>query len=154
MAKDLKALIKIQKYNLDEKRRMLADLHSKEDYILEQLQLLANQLEIEKKTASENPAFAFNYDAYLDAYMEQKDMFLDKLDSIRKIIEKVQEEVADEFRKLKTYEMTQEKREKEEKYEQDRKEQYMLDEIGTNLYIRRHSSSDEEKENGHPNQGS
>ena len=55
---------------------------------------------------------------------------------MQKKIEEIRDIIADMFRSQKTYEIVEANRKRKAQNEQDDKEQKMLDEIGTNAYIK------------------
>ncbi len=136
--KDLQALIRVRKWEVDEKQRALAGLLRHEESVLERQAALEAEIEREVAFTADAPTEQrFTFAAYLsrcDHYREQLNAMLQ---DIRRRIAGAQEELAEAFRRLKPFEESQKMREEAEEKELDRLEQLDLDEIGLNLHRRR-----------------
>lgn len=137
-AKGLKTLIRLSKFSVDEKRRVLTALQTREDQIIEEIRQGEEQLRHEQQLAAEDATgIGFSYGAFQQAWMRRRDLMHQALAAVRADIETARDELAEAFRELKTYEVTQANREKREREELDRKEQIFLDEIGLNMHRRK-----------------
>ena len=144
MAKDLKALIRLQKWHVDERRKILGQLLKNEAEAMQAIKMMERQHEKEKEIASSDPMLARGFDAYLSYYMKKLKQYNLALANIRRDIEIARDAVADEFKRLKTYEISQKNREIKEQYELDQKEQKALDEIGMNLHRQRQALEEDD----------
>ncbi len=151
-AKGLKTLIRLSKFNVDEKRRTLTALQTREDAIIEEIRQGEEQLKREQElAAADATGVGFAYGAFHKAWMVRRDMMRQALAAVRQQIEVARDELAEAFREQKTYEVTQANREKREREEADRKEQIFLDEIGLNMHRRRteaEAEADREEQGG------
>lgn len=136
-AKGLKTLIRLSKFNVDEKRRVLTALQTREDQVIDEIRQAEEQLVREQRMASENQAVAFAFAAFYQAWAHHRHALEQALMAVRQQIEVARDELAEAFREQKTYEVTQANREKREREEADRKEQIFLDEIGLNMHRRK-----------------
>lgn len=137
-AKGLKTLIRLSKFNVDEKRRVLTALQTREDQIIDEIRQGEEQLKQEQRLAAEDATgVGFVYGAFQRAWMKRRDLMHQALAAVRQDIEKARDELAEAYRELKTYEVTQANREKREREEADRKEQIFLDEVGLNIHRRK-----------------
>ena len=137
-AKGLKTLIRLARFNVDEKRRMLTELQNREDQILEEIRQGEAQLKTEQQVAAEDATgVGFLYGAYHRAWMARREQQEIALMAVRHMIEGARDELAEAFRQLKTYEITQRERERREQQEADRKEQAFLDEMGQQMHQRK-----------------
>lgn len=137
-AKGLKTLIRLSKFNVDEKRRVLTALQTREDHIIEEIRQGEAQLKEEQRlAAADATGVGFVYGAFQRAWMKRRDIMHQALAVVRQDIEKARDDLAEAFRELKTYEITQANREKREREEADRKEQVFLDEVGLNIHRRK-----------------
>lgn len=141
MAEDLYVLIRLKKWEVDEKRRALAELFRKEEQILDDLDKLALELLQEQKTAASNFQYSITYGKYAESYIKRRENLELSLIIVRQKVMQAQDELADLFQELKTYEISQENREKRRAEELKIKEQNKLDEIGLNLHRRRHEEN-------------
>lgn len=145
-AKGLKTLIRLSKFNVDEKRRVLTALQAREDEIIEAIRQGEEQLRHEQQLAAEDATgIGFAYGAFHQGWMRRRDAMLQALQAVRQQIDAAREDLAEAFRELKTYEVTQANREKREREELDRKEQIFLDEVGLTMH-RRKGEADAEAE--------
>lgn len=143
-AKGLKTLIRLSKFNVDEKRRVLTALQNREDQIIEEIRQGESQLKIEQRLAAEDATgIGFMYGAFHKSWMQRRDLMQQALAAVRAEIETARDDLAEAFRELKTYEVTQANREKREREEADRKEQVFLDEIGANIHRRKEQETAE-----------
>lgn len=138
MAKSLKTLTRIQKFKIDEQRKILLEYQLKEDDLVSQLAKLAAELELERKFSSEQNDLT-NFGVYVKRCIEKREQFEHHLNVIRAKIDEIQEVIADLFKEQKTYEIVDERRINEANKEMEAQDQKMLDEIGTNSYIKKHA---------------
>jgi flagellar FliJ protein len=137
-AKGLKTLIRLAKFEVDEKRRVLTALQTEEERTLHDILQSEVQLRKEQElAASDAVGIGFMYGAYHRAWMAERQTLFARLGTIRQQIELARDELAEAFRTQKTYEVTQANREKREREEADRKEQNFLDEVGMTQHRRK-----------------
>ena len=146
MTEDLYVLIRLKKWEVDEKQRQLADLFRHEEAYIQDLKNLFEELLNEQKLVAENPEYSFSYDKYAQSYIKKRDELEELLELTRQKIIMVQDELAILFQELKTYEISQENREKRRAEELKIKEQNKLDEIGLNLHRRRKEEEKQDSE--------
>jgi flagellar FliJ protein len=136
--KGLKTLIRLSKFNVDEKRRVLTALQAREDQILDDIERSKQQLKDEQRVAAQDSTgVGFIYGAYHRAWMGVRDDQDRALAAVRQQIEGARDELAEAYREQKTYEISQAAREKREQEEADRKEQIFLDEVGATIHRRK-----------------
>lgn len=140
MAKSLKTLGRIQKFKIDEQRKLLAEKMREEDRILNDINSLITSYLQEKDFASRNPNLG-DFGAYTKRYLEHKQHLETQLDNIRQEIEEIRDKISDMFKEQKTFEIVDRNRLHQELVEQEQKEQKLLDEIGTNTYIKHHDET-------------
>ena len=138
MNKSLKTLTRIKKFDIDEQRKLLAEQQEAEEQTIEELRLLNEKFEAEKIFAMENPSLCGDFGLYTKRYLKIRAALEIKLNNIRQRIEEIRDIIADMFKEQKTYEIIDENRTKQEEKELTEKEQKLLDEIGTNTYIKHH----------------
>lgn len=137
-AKGLKTLIRLAKFEVDEKRRVLTALQNEEEKTLHDI--LQSEVRLRKEqelAASDAVGIGFMYGAYHRAWMAERQTLFARLGTIRQQIELARDDLAEAFRTQKTYEVTQANREKREREEADRKEQIFLDEVGMTQHRRK-----------------
>ncbi|WP_096703278.1 flagellar export protein FliJ [Magnetospirillum sp. 15-1] len=137
-AKGLHTLIRLSKWNVDEKQRVLVALQGREDEILAAIRHAEESLIHEQQVASADAAgVGFAYAAFANAWLSRREQLMQMLEQVRQEIIKARDDLADAFNQLKTYELTQKERERRAQAERDKKEQAFLDEIGLNIHRRR-----------------
>ncbi|MBR7158788.1 MAG: flagellar FliJ family protein [Alphaproteobacteria bacterium] len=127
--KTIPSLIRVHKWEVDEKRQALARLQDAQDKLIEARKKQDKELETEKKAALQNPEQSMTFGAYVERYLQKKDELEKMIADLQNEINAARDDLADAFRELKVYEVLQEQHEQAEKLENDRKEQKYLDEI-------------------------
>ncbi|MBL8645467.1 MAG: flagellar FliJ family protein, partial [Rhodospirillaceae bacterium] len=125
MAKaDLHTLIRVRKWEVEEKQRALAALLADEEKILDFQRALERELEQEKAVASKASADQrFTLEPYIQRCRQRRDNIAAALVMIRARIDEAREHLAEAYRRLKTFEITQELRDDAELAEENRVEQ-------------------------------
>lgn len=139
MKNSLKTLHRIQKFNIDEQRKILVDLQTKQDQLKVEFARLNQNYEAEKAYAVQHPGLG-NFGAFVKRYLEKKEALEIAIDKMQQAIEEVRDRIADMFKEQKTYEIVDDNRRKQKIKEENDKEQKMLDEVGTNTYIKKHEA--------------
>lgn len=146
-AKGLRTLIRLAKFDVDEKRRVLTALQNQEERILHDIAQSEVTLRQEQQlAAADATGIGFIYGAYHRAWMDARQRLFAALHAVRVQIEAARDELAEAFRTQKTYEVTQANRERREREEADRKEQIFLDEVGLTQHRRKAKEEQEEAE--------
>jgi len=140
MGKTLDNLIRLHKYTVDEKRRVLGLLYGELHDLEEKLKNLFAQLIEEQKIAQSSESQAmFAYGRFHQRAMLIRDELVDAIAAKEVEVEAAREEVNEAFRELKVYEEAEKARLKKEEEERNRKENIEMDEISMTLYRRHHS---------------
>lgn len=137
MRDSLAVLERIKKFELDEQQRILVIELGQEEALQKKLNQLTEDYEKEKEFAMQNPLLC-DFGAYTDKYLKEKKRLEKRLAAVREKIAEIRDIMADIFKEQKTYSIVDENRKKRKQKEEDIKEQKMLDEIGTNVYIKKH----------------
>lgn len=146
MAKnELKTLIRVHKWELDEKQRKLGNLLRFEQALMNRKALLARRFIEEEQAANASPVAAVTFGAYVDWHVEETKRVERALEDNRQEIVMMRDEIMEAYQELKTLEITQENREKRELAELERKMNAILDEIGLMLYRRKKEEAGEEE---------
>lgn len=137
MKSALKTLTRIQKFQIDEQRKILSELQEKQDILQAQLEQLNRDFEQEKEFAR-NSAGVGDFGAYVKRYMQQRENLEMQIAVLEKKIEHERDVMADMFKEQKTYEIVDDQRTKRAAKEEEQKMQKVLDEIGTNSFLKNH----------------
>lgn len=137
-SKGLKTLIRLAKFEVDEKQRVLGQLQNREEQILAEIAAGEEAVRREQEVAANDAiGVGFAYANYHRAWMARREQLHRALMEVRALMEMARDELAEAFRILKTYELTQAQREKREAEELARKEQIFLDEVGMTQHRRK-----------------
>ena len=137
MKSALKTLTRIQKFQIDEQRKILSELQEKQDILQAQLEQLNRDFEQEKEFARNNAGVG-DFGAYVKRYMQQRENLEMQIAVLEKKIEHERDVMADMFKEQKTYEIVDDQRTKRAAKEDEQKMQNVLDEIGTNSFLKNH----------------
>jgi hypothetical protein len=138
MPKSLNILIRLHKYRVDEKRRILGELLGKVAILETRSENLKNEIISEQQTASATPeGVGMFYGAYAKEVVNKRKEILEEISNFDVQIVEKQEEMRSEFKSLKVFEITQEQRDKIIALETSKIEQATLDELGVETYRRR-----------------
>ncbi|WP_413207109.1 flagellar export protein FliJ [Rhodospirillum sp. A1_3_36] len=137
MAKDLKALIRLRRFEVDECQRMLGELYRAEGELNAREADLDAAMGKEEAFAREHPELGFTLGAYVARHLADKESLAEHRRRLEAALNDARDNLAEAYRALKVVEISQENREKKEREERDQKEQKVLDEIGLTLHRRR-----------------
>ena len=137
MKSALKTLTRIQKFQIDEQRKILSELQEKQDILQAQLEQLNRDFEQEKEFARNNAGVG-DFGAYVKRYMQQRENLEMQIAVLEKKIEHERDVMADMFKEQKTYEIVDDQRTKRAAKEEEQKMQKVLDEIGNNSILKNH----------------
>lgn len=135
MKNSLQTLNRIQKFNIDEQRKLLAELINRQDILYAQLKQLQEAFEQEKEFARTNSGLG-DFGAYVKRYLQQRENLEGQIAVLEAKIEHERDVMADMFKEQKTYEIVDRQRQERAEKEAGEKEQKMLDEIGTNSFLK------------------
>lgn len=138
MGQDLHAVIRLRKWEVDEKRRELGTLLAEQEAVIQRRAALDEEIRQENACASAHVGEA---DFTLGDYAKRAHARRQQLDhavaEANRRVEEARDQLAEMFKDLKTFELAQEAREEAERKERDHKEQVKMDEIGLELFRRR-----------------
>lgn len=136
MGKTLKNLIRLHEWRLDERRRELAGELKQLDVMRGSLESLKSEILREQNAArlSEELLVGAAYAPYAQVAMTRRQNLEHSIRLKEQHVEEARARLAEAFKDLKTYEISQANREKKEAIELARRDQNTLDEIGLNAY--------------------
>jgi flagellar FliJ protein len=135
--KGLPTLIRVRTWELEEKRRKVADLQGLELQLTEAIARLDDEVQLENQVASTDHDARFTYGSYVSAAIERRRTLDASVEDVRRQIEMAQEEVTIAYQELKKFEVAQSNRKRRVREEANRREQVVLDEIGIETFRRR-----------------
>jgi len=138
LAANIKNLIRLHEWNVDEKRRKLGELLRLQGELEDQMKQLEADLIEQQKAAAADPALAgLTYGAFAKRVIQRRENLQDSIDQMEFVIGHAQDELSDAYQELKKYETVESNRQRRFEREQNRREQIMLDEIALNQHRRK-----------------
>ncbi len=129
MAGDLSTLIRLHKYELDEKKQALAEIYEELAVKNKEKQVIIEKMEFEKSMINNVGEVHFTLSGYIEKVSQQIKAIDAEAMEIEKRAEIAKDKMLDSFSELKKYEMTQAERDRIEEEKQKYKETLELDEI-------------------------
>lgn len=137
---DLDGVIRVRKWDLDEKRRALGQLLDQEQRALGVIARHQKDMDDQARMAAEDALGAgMGYGIWLKRARKKSEALDRALQQIRDAIERARDDMAEAFKDLKTLELAQQARLDAARRERERKEQIALDEMGIEMHRRKGS---------------
>ena len=128
---------RVKKFEIDEQRRVLLQKLAKEENLQTTLKKLIETYESEKEFMMQNPTLC-DFGAYTEQYLKKRRAIEADIAALQAEIDKIRDVMADMFKEQKTFEIVTKNRHKRKMKELAEQEQKLLDEVGTNTYIKKH----------------
>ena len=137
MVRDFKALVRINDWEVDEKRRILADQLRQLENLPTLLQNLEDELVREQQYATANPIEGgITYAAYAEQTIRRREDYHRRIYEQEQAVDDAREALRLAFLEFKKFEISEERRVAKVEAEQNREEQLELDEIGITAFNR------------------
>jgi activator of 2-hydroxyglutaryl-CoA dehydratase len=133
----LASIIRLHKWQLDEKRRALAELQTLADRLKAEMEKVKVEVAAEQEAARNNPDFAFNYGNFAQAALERSRRLAESLVQVDAQVAVATDEMAEAFQEVKRYELAEEERKRREQDRLRQKENLLLDETALVGFRRR-----------------
>lgn len=133
----LHSVIRVHRWQLDEKRRALADLESLAERLSLELRKLDNEVERERSGVDQGNGSGSDFANYLKAVQTRRDHLTESREQVERQIAAASKDIAESYRDLKKYEIVQSDRERNTQLRQRRRETALYDEIGVTAHNRR-----------------
>jgi flagellar FliJ protein len=135
----LNTMIRLSKFQLDEKKRKLAELRDLLEQVQGSLTALEQEHQREQETANTSGQLEFMraYTDYRIAAEGRKANLLQSITEIEAEIRSLTDDIAEAFQELKRYEMTQDERLSKSRKAAKLREQTSLDEFGLQAFRRK-----------------
>ncbi|MEZ5669293.1 MAG: flagellar FliJ family protein [Alphaproteobacteria bacterium] len=135
--KSLDTLIRLQKWQLDEKRRQLVELRRMYDDLCTAIARLDQEIAAEATLATSDPSLGATFGVFAQAARGRRDKLVASRAELDARIEGAEQEIAEAFGELKKIEVTKQGREARAQAQLARREQAALDEVGGLMMRRR-----------------
>jgi len=135
--KSREALIRLQKWNVDEIRRKLADLEGMRAEFEGRRAELEATVADERRFGETSPIGSYAYPTFARAMNDRRQKLEESLRGIEREIATTKDALSDAFGELKKAELLEESRLERERLELNRKEQAEVDEVALKTFRRR-----------------
>jgi flagellar export protein FliJ len=133
----LQSLIRLHRWQVDERRRQLAQLEALGDKLRGEQQRLEAEQRSEQTAAEGSPEAAYAYGSYAGALAERRRTLAQSFAEVEQQIVKAREVVAEAFQEMKRYEITAANRQRQQRAKIARRQQAALDDVALDTYRRR-----------------
>ena len=130
----LRALIRLHRFELDQKRRQIADAEAARADIVAKRQNLLNEVERERAIAIELSEMLPMYGPYAQEAVRRRGRMDEQIAAAEQVVLARQEEARESFREVKKYELTDARLAKLAAEEEARRDRIELDEIALNMH--------------------
>jgi len=138
VAANMKSLIRLHEWNVDEKQRKVGELSRLQAELEDQLNGLNESHILEQAAAAADPTGAgLTFPAYNEIVSQRRDNLKDSILQMDTVISYARDELSESYAELKKYETVEKARQLRHEQEEARKEQVMMDEIASNQFRRR-----------------
>jgi len=141
MARDFKALVRLNDWEVDQKRRILAEQLRQLENLIGLLEALEEEIKTEQAHAASMPTEGgILYGPYAEHAIRRREDYQNRIVQQERAVEDAREELRVAFLEFKKYEISEDRRVARVEAETVRADQLELDEIGITQYNRRQSS--------------
>ncbi|MBI1261032.1 MAG: flagellar export protein FliJ [Rhizobiales bacterium] len=131
------SLIRLHKFQVDEKRRQVAELEIMLTEFHSRERELDRHVKAEQERAGISDVAHFAYPMFAKSVMRRRENILQSIEGLERQLEDAKEELAAAFRELKKYELMEDGRKRKVRKEVMRVEQMQIDEVALNIHRRR-----------------
>ncbi len=138
----LSNLVRISRWQLDEKRQKLADMERLREKLEADITRLDNNLEEESRAADASDEARRAFPAFAEAERGRRERLCQSIEEVDRQIEDAREEVREAFREAKKYELALSNQDARERRKRERAETAAMDELGLQLHRRKRGADD------------
>ena len=132
----LDQLVRLHRWNLDEKRQKLAELERFRGKLLGNIESLEAELAREQAAAERSQVTSVSLPAFIKATIDRRRKIEGSIAEVDRSIALARDEIAQAFQEFKKYETAHGNHQRREALKQSRKEQNAADELGIDLHRR------------------
>jgi flagellar protein FliJ len=130
-------LVRLRDWELDEKRRALAELLAEVDALVNKRQALEDEVEREKEIASTSFEASMNYNAFANSVIMRRAQIDAEIEALQEAVDDANQVVLGAFQELRKSEIVRDDFDAGERLKESRREQMELDEIAQTLHRRK-----------------
>ncbi len=133
----LDSLIRLHRWQLDEKRRQLAELEALAERLREEQRRLEEEDRREQMVAAASPETAFVYAGYAHSVIERRRKLAQSQREIAEQLTRAHDELAEAFQEMKRYEIAAANRARQAEMREARRQQGVMDDVAIESFRRR-----------------
>jgi flagellar protein FliJ len=133
----LDSLIRLHRWQLDERRRQLAELDALGEKLRQEQARLAAEEKSEQAAAASSREASAAYGNYAKRLIERRGRLKESLGSVEQQIGEAREALAETYREVKRYEIASANRAMQQRKREARQQQRVLDELGIETHRRK-----------------
>jgi chromosome segregation ATPase len=137
----LDQLVRLHRWNLDEKRQKLAELERFRGKLLGNIESLEAELAREQAAAERSDVTSVSLPAFIKATVDRRRKMEGSIAEVDRSIALARDEIAQAFQEFKKYETAHGNHQRREALKQSRREQNAADELGIDLHRRQAAAS-------------
>jgi flagellar protein FliJ len=134
--KGIDALMKLHKFELDEKRRILKELETTRTSITTAIEMLENEL-VQEQAAARSSETGYGYGPFAEASIKRRERLELALNDATTQVDSARGQVTEAFGEFKKYEFTKASRDVKAQKEKDRRDRISMDELGAIAHDRK-----------------
>lgn len=134
-------LVRVHRWNLDEKRQKLAELERLRERLMGSIESLETDLKREKEAAASSDVTSIALPAFIRATLDRRQKIEESVAEVDRSIDSAREEITEAFQEFKKYETAHGNHQRREAEKQSRREQTAADELSLELHRRQVGSS-------------
>jgi len=138
--KGMTGMIRLHKWQLDEKRRNMGELEKMRAGLQQNLTDLQAELIREQKKVTESSVVSISYAGYAQQVMVRRTNIVNSILEVEASIEDMKDQLAEAFKELKKFEVVEQRKQERKRADQNRRQQSELDELAINMHRRRRKS--------------
>ena len=135
--KGLPGLIQLHQCKVDEQRRKVIALEILYERLSEEVSQLQADIEREGRNSGDSVGSSQAFSAFLAGAMAQREKLRGSIADLQLQISAAKDDIADAYRELKSYEVSQASRDAREHRKQELRERVKMDEIGKGMHRRK-----------------
>ena len=137
----LDQLVRLHRWNLDEKRQKLAELERFRGKLLGNIDTLEAELAREQAAAERSEITSVSLPAFIKATIDRRAKIEGSIAEVDRSIEAARDEITQAYQEFKKYETAHGNHQRREAQKQSRREQNAADELGIDLHRRQAAGS-------------
>ena len=129
-------LVRLHRWNLDEKRQKLADLERLRERLMGNIASIGSELQREKEAAARSEVTSISLPAYIRSSLERQKKIEESIEEIDRSIAAARDEITVAFQEFKKYETAHGNHQRREAEKRSKREQQAADETSLEIHRR------------------